>query len=181
MKFSKCLTGFALAALILPAAYAHNSATLSKASQSIANLQSVLAAAKKNTDVPVLFPHLVPQNNNAHYYAYLEPAQTANGADYVIDIDSTVDCHGAHYCNIGSVRAERGGNPQLMYNMQNQEITVAVQLDKQQKAYFTPSHAMADNFPAQIQWRAANILYTISWDTNQAIMIAMANSTIKKQ
>lgn len=142
--------------------------------KTIQNLTEVIAKLEANTNVSVLFPKKIPLAKT--YYAYGE----ITNSGYVIYIDATPTCHGIHACNIGSVTAVTGGNPQIYYDMQNRELTVPVKLQVGTKAYFTPGHAMGDYWPPMLVWRKQNVLYKITWQLDAKIarqaLIAMANS-----
>lgn len=156
-----------------------NSPSMVSANTIIQGLDNAVAQIKLKTTVPVIFPTIIPTNQNLHtYFANSDLSQMQNGIDYTINVDATQNCSGAHYCNIGYVRAQKGGNPQVNYDMHNKQLTVSVILANNTKAYFTPGHAMADFFPAEIQWRDKNILYTLTWNTDQNSIIKMANSAI---
>lgn len=176
-----------LLGFISPVFASINQTSMLNASTTIQGLADTINTAKKNSDIPIIFPRLIAQQTaNAatdqtkpQYFAYTPSAPSQDGVSYVIYVDAAADCHGAHYCNIGYIQAEKGGNPQIFYDLKNNEITKPVPLKNKIKAYFTPGHAMADYFPAEIQWRNKNILYTISWNTNRENIIKMANSAIE--
>jgi len=146
--------------------------------KAIQNLTNVIAKLKANSDVAVLFPKKIPANKTTYY---------ANGeltnSGYVIYIDTTPTCHGVHVCNVGSVTAITGGNPQIYYDMQNKELTVPVRLADGTKAYITPGHAMGDYWPTMLVWRKQRVLYKIIWQLDPKIerkaIIAIANSMSK--
>lgn len=147
------------------------------ANKLIQNLPKTIAKLQKQTSVPVLFPKQIPKN--PQYKNYYATGKITNSG-YVIYVDSTKDCNGVHACNIGSITAAIGGNPQIYYDMQNKELTVPVKLKNNIKAYYTPGHAMGDYWPTMIVWRDKNVLYTIVWQINPNIerqaIVAMANS-----
>lgn len=156
----------------------NNLCQLEPVTQKIPQIDTSLAGIKKQTALPVIFPQLLPKNNsNTSLFIYVEPIQ-ANGK-YTIDIDSTADCHGTHYCNFGAVQAEKFAKPILYTDMQNRNITVPVKLTPKISGYFTPGHAMGSYFPANIQWQNKEILFSITYDTTKENLIAMANSAIE--
>jgi hypothetical protein len=132
------------------------------AHQAIDHLDASLAILAKKTDIPVRFPQQIPSPTELqHYYLYIE---TLSPHRYLISVDSTPDCRGARYCNVGSVMASKGENPQIQYGMDNQELTVPVQLALKKVGYFTPAHSMADFWPSQLEWREKGVLYSLSWN-----------------
>lgn len=175
---------FAAFALMSSPCYALNNSLVSlvAAKSAIQDLTNTLAELKKKTNVPVIFPNVVPPpSNNVKYYASSDLSAVSNGIAYTINVDSSKDCNGAHYCNIGSLRAEQGGNPQIFYDRNNKEITVIVALSNKTKGYYTPGHAMGDYFSPNLQWRNKNVLYTLSWNQNlnsaeRDTLIRMVNS-----
>lgn len=143
----------------------------------IQDLEKTLQEVKQHSKVPVLFPTLVPKDPaDKPYFASSDLSAQKYGISYLINIDKTKDCKGVHACNIGYVKAEQGGNPQVYYDLHNKELTTALMLPHHIKAYYTPGHAMGDYSPANIQWRDKNILYTIIWPTERDALVKMANS-----
>lgn len=160
---------FCLAANLVPA----NSITL--------NLTTATNAAIKNSDVPVLYPQVLPKNSNIDKYFVFSDSRPSSYV-YAINFDPTRDCQGAHYCNMGTIYAQKNGYPQILFDNNNKEITQVITLANHQKAYFTPGHAMADYWNPQVQWRAKNVLYTLAWkDAVKNDLIQMANSAILAQ
>ncbi len=150
------------------------------ASQQIKGLQPVLTTIRQKAKVPVLFPRVIPQDRpGVVYYASTEQLPVTAGGGYVVNVDFTATCQGAHYCNVGSMRAEYQGKPELMRDRQNKVITQLVKLPGNQIAYFTPGHAMGSYFSPSLQWRQGPALYTLTWDdhfANKEAFLAMANS-----
>lgn len=151
--------------------------------QGMPELKQTLAALKEQTKLPIIFPQKIPAlPKQAGYYIYTiaEPGNSR----YMISIDKTQDCHGKHNCMIGNLTAVTGQIPKVYYSMDNQEITVPVPLAGGKKGYFTPSHAMADFWSPQIEWRDGNVLYRLSWNLvahspEKEMLVTMANSIIK--
>ncbi|MGD9107787.1 MAG: hypothetical protein PVI75_01270 [Gammaproteobacteria bacterium] len=154
---------------------------------SIVGLPRAIAKVKKKSTLPILFPKQVPVDPEIKtYYASTSLTNIPLGINYIINVDRTKKCNGAHYCNIGMLQAESKANPQMYYDRNHQEITVPVKLDKDFKGYFTPSHAMGDFWPAMLQWRNNGTLYTLSWNVNpqakeKYALIKMANSIIAQE
>lgn len=155
--------------------------------KSIIGLPKVIEQAKKTSSVPVIFPKKIPADSQIKtYYASASLTNIPHGVNYMINIDRTKDCHGAHYCNIGSLYAETNANPQIHYDRNHHEITMSVKLHHNYKGYFTPSHAMGDFWPAILQWRNNGTLYTLSWNVNppakeKKALTEMANSIIAQE
>lgn len=166
--------------LASPAAMATAAEGMVKASSQIKNLQPVLTAAQQGAKVAVLFPKVIPQGKQGvNYYASTEQLPVTAGGGYVVNIDFTASCQGAHYCNVGSMLAEYGGKPKLMRDRQNKIITQVVELPGGQMAYYTPGHAMGSYFAPNLQWRQGKALYTLIWDDHVAdkqALVVMANS-----
>ncbi len=150
---------------------------LISATEAIQNLSDAVNTAKKDSNARVVFPQLVPKASKP-YFASVDATAKTRGASYVINIDKTKTCNGVHVCNVGYVQAELRGNPQIYYDINNKEITEPVMLANHIKGYFTPGHAMGDFFPASIQWRDRDVLYSITWQTDRDTMIKIANSAI---
>lgn len=130
---------------------------------SIPAFQKSIALLKEKTKLPIIFPKKIPVFPDlTGYYVHVETQ--SNGTHYTISIDTTPDCEGKHNCTIGSLTASTGDNPQVYYSMDNKELTVPVSLTGGRKGYFTPSHAMADFWAPQIEWRDGNVLYRLSWN-----------------
>jgi len=150
---------------------------------SIAGLQQVIIKVQKKTKLPVIFPKKIPYDPKIKtYYASTYLTNIPYGVNYIINVDRTKKCHGAHYCNIGKLQTEKKADPRIYHDMNNKEITAPVKLALNHKGYFTPSHAMGDYWPAIIQWRDKDVLYILSWNIDKAkektALIKMANSII---
>lgn len=155
--------------------------------QSIIGLPQVIKKTKKASTLPVIFPKKIPIDPEIKtYYASVSLTNIPHGVNYIINVDRTKKCHGAHYCNIGMLFVETNANPQVRYDRNHREITIPVKLDNNYKGYFTPSHAMGDFWPAMLQWRNNGTLYTLSWNVNpptkeKDALIDMANSIIAQE
>lgn len=184
MKLSQILmTG--LVTFSLQSAFAFDETQdMVSASDQINNLTSVLAAAKKDAKVTVEFPAIIPETkNNVKYFASLDQASKQYGFSYMINVDSTADCHGVKYCNVGMVTARVNAKVDMQTDRKNKVITVPVDLADGLKAYYTPGHPMGDYFPASIQWMDNDVLYMISWNVQSTseeltrfLLTTMANS-----
>ena len=142
MRFKKCTVALVTLFLNSLVFAQQGDSQLIDAHDVIDHLDVSLAGLAKKTDIPVRFPQQVPLSSKVqHYYLYIE---TLAPHRYLISVDSTPDCHGAHYCNVGSVMASNGDNLQIYYGMDQKELTVPVQLALKKVGYFTPAHSMAD-------------------------------------
>ncbi|MDO8954759.1 MAG: hypothetical protein Q7V63_07915 [Gammaproteobacteria bacterium] len=181
-KFSiiACVT---LACLSFNSAYAYGNKSM-VSSISINGLSTVLASLQKESDLAVQFPQKMPKPAKpTQYYAYLEPSMSSYDNGYRIDVDTTATCHGIKTCNVGSFSTQKGGQVSMQTDMAKKPITVQVHLVHHQSAYFTPSHAMGDYWPAMIQWVDQGVLYSISWNTpslknEQTQLMQMADTVI---
>lgn len=153
---------------------------MATAKKAIDNLPSTLTKLTLKTDAEIVFPHKVPVTSGKKYYAFAQSTKSG----YIIYVDSTPECHGVHTCNIGSIVAQKAGNPQIYYDMLNKEITVPVKLDRGFKGFYTPGHAMGDYWPPRLEWRRDNILYSLSWQLDNTsaedTLIHMANTTLAR-
>lgn len=146
----------------------------------IPGFEKTMALLKEQTKLPIIFPKKVTVFPDLKGY-YLHVETQSGGARYTISIDTTPDCQGKHNCTIGSLTASTGDNPQIYYSMDNKELTVPVSLSNGKKGYFTPSHAMADFWAPQIEWRDGNTFYRLSWNLSaklpeKEILINLVNS-----
>jgi len=150
----------------------------------IEGLDKTLAQAKKESGVPVEFPAFIPKSKqDKKYYASNDANAKSSGFSYMINVDSTPDCNGVKYCNVGVFSAKTADKPDMMTDRNNKVITKSVMLADGTTAYYTPGHAMGDYFPATIQWTDNKQLYSISWNSQlklpeveKAALITMANS-----
>ncbi len=125
----------------------------------------------------VLLPETVPAPKPGNHY-FVSSEIKPNTLDYSVFFDASADCHGSHHCSLGQLATEFQGSPSIYYNRNNQEITQRIMLAKNAPAYFTPSHAMGDFWPARVEWRCGNSLYTLSWSLppkdEKAALLTMA-------
>ncbi len=157
-------------------------------SAQVQNLEAVLQEVKKSTPLPVLFPTTIASSPAGAYYAYARSDAPKDYA-YIIYVDSTKECHGAHDCNIGSVSAEPGAAIKKEFGIDRDDMdwskrkeikTTPLKLDQNITGTYTPGHAEADYWPAKVQWVHENVLYTIKWSTTESpqAFTQMANSAI---
>jgi hypothetical protein len=175
----KKIAFFVSSLFFIHTAFATN-VTLLPAKQLIKNLPSVIFNLKETTKETILFPKKVP-NHPKKLFASAELSKKSSEILYRINIDSTENCHGVHYCNIGSMTATTKAPDK---SMKNKIITTTVKLANGLTGQFTPGHAMADYWPPQLTWRDKNRWYTLTWNvtvqgmSEKDLLVAMANSAI---
>lgn len=150
--------------------------------EAIINYSAFMQKLPAGNKIPIVLPSRIMLINQKKVYAYFEQPDDNH---YIISFDSTENCHGAKYCNQGSIQAKLAANPQVYYDMQNKELTKRILLNDARPGYFTPSHAMADYWPAMMVWRNDNILYSLSWrlpstqrNVQETLMREMANDVM---
>lgn len=156
------------------------------ATSAIQNLEATLA--KTNTMIEadkrftqkqptsmVSFPSQVPVTN-ADNKLYANVDKYADNG-YVINVDASADCAGAHYCNTGSLVIQKDQKVVV-----DKKATAKTTLTNGIQGYFTHGGAKADYWPATIQWRNGTILYTLGWKDieDKKAYIKMANSVIEQ-
>lgn len=143
----------------------------------IVNLLSTLTDLKSQTILPVYFPNQVPKHPTLkNLYAYVDPELVTKNS-YTISIDSTNTCKGAHYCEVGALQVSTSGEPKIYQNMENQNITKSVTLNSDQRASYTPGHALADYWPPMLEWRAGDYFYQLNWQVkNESTLLNTAKS-----
>jgi hypothetical protein len=149
----------------------------------VKNLDRVMQQAQAKSGKPVIFPGQIPIDKSIkQYYASASLTNVPLGVNYRINIDRKKKCNGAHYCNIGTLQVENKGQPQIFHDRNGKKITYPVKLALNYIGYFTPGHAMADYWPAMLQWRDNSTMYTITWNIDpkkeRVAIINMANSII---
>ncbi|MEK6731634.1 MAG: hypothetical protein AABY34_05610 [Pseudomonadota bacterium] len=141
------------------------------------DLINQMQQAKSKINMTFVFPQKISCRNKI-YFSDID----INRNGYTINIDSTKTCHGTKVCHVGHLQAEQSAYPSIYYDRQDNAITWPVHLKNQVLGYFTPSHAMGDFWPAQLQWRQNFVLYTLSWNLEalnaKKNLIEMANSMI---
>ena len=144
----------------------------------IVNLNASLTSLQSKTDLPLMFPKQVPQTSGLKkLYVSFDPTLVNNNS-YWISIDSSKDCQGAHYCNIGSLKVARIGDPQIYYAMNKQALTKTINLSSRQKAYYTPGHAMGDYWPPMLEWRDQKYFYQLIWQVDSANVLIQTAQTV---
>lgn len=164
-------------------AYAAN-VNMVNAAANVRNLSTSLLAIEMLLKTPAIFPAIIPAPVSAMtvYYASVNLNSPNRSIKYVLNIDASPQCHGAHYCNIGSLMAQIDVAPQAA----GQGTTKTVALNNSVLGFYTAGSAAGDYFPAQLQWLSGNMLYTLSWNLPQAVndsdqqnaFVQMANSAL---
>lgn len=150
----------------------------------IVDFEKTVLTANKKAHVPVEVPAFIPKPTGVKkYFASLDANSHQYGFEYMINVDSTSNCHGAKYCNVAILSAQKTDKVDMMKDKNNKAITKAVMMADGTNAYYTPGHAMGDFFPASIQWVDNKVLYKITWNAGkesasdmQDYLVTMANS-----
>lgn len=153
---------------------------LQSANNTITGLDEAISAAKTTSHLSVVFPAEVPTSANKLY-----ASENSRKDFWAIQIDSTSTCHGAHFCNIGTITGKAKGTINEMYmdmKSKKQIQKESVMLADGTSAYFTPGHAEADWHNPSLEWQFKDISYSLTWaitnDDAQKILITMANSAM---
>lgn len=170
-----------------------SSSNLVLAENSIIGLKETIETLKKLSPIPVLFPSKIPRSNMDHLYAS-QSSYSDYKKSWIINIDATANCHGAHICNVGSLMANKSGVLSKTYEYHDNGPDLkkgekeVVQLAKGYIGYFTPGHALADYWPQSLEWQMDGILYTLSWkettdnmENEKKTMISMVNLAINSE
>lgn len=150
--------------------------TLVSTNQAVKNLASTINTVKTKTTLAVVFPTVVPQSKTPYYASYW----MGRGQRYTLNIDTSAACHGAHYCNTGSLAAVENGKPHMYAAKNHQILTVPVNLANHTKGFYTPGHAMGDYWPPMLEWQQGSVLYRLTWnDASSKDLMSMANTVIE--
>jgi hypothetical protein len=133
--------------------------------------QAVVQSIKQ----PLKLPTTIPGNKRQPLFA----AADVEKGDYTIFFDTTDECQGAHYCNVGSIGMHHNAKLEKITAF-NKVLTEIITLPNGKIAYFTPSHNAADHWPAMIEWKQGDAVYSISWDLpesqEKSTLVKMATS-----
>ncbi|MEO8402754.1 MAG: hypothetical protein ABI597_13365 [Gammaproteobacteria bacterium] len=145
----------------------------------INNLDAVLKNAKNNSNMSVIFPAEVPTS-----HVKLYASETSRSDFWAIYIDSTADCNGAHFCNVGYIMAQNKGKIEQIYfdmkthtKIKKQSIMLADGLP----AVYTPGHAEGDWHNPSLEWKLDDVAYMLTWQNGVNIkkaLVTMANSAM---
>lgn len=151
------------------------------ATMNVRNLAKILTSMKAQSSTPVVFPASIPAPSpSVVYYASQNLNLPNKTIKYIISVDSSPQCNGASYCNVGAVMAQSAVAPKVDPKLGTQSVTLANDL----VGFYTPGHAEGDYFPAKLQWLDNTVLYTLIWRMpagltqaqEQQTFIQMANS-----
>lgn len=149
---------------------------LVSSNQYVQNLAPTMRTVKTKTKLPVVFPTMVPKPKAQYYASYW----MGRGQRYTLNIDASAACHGAHYCNIGSLTAIENGKPHMYSSKSHQLLTVPVNLANHAHGFYTPGHAMGDYWPPMLEWQQGTVLYRLTWnDASSKDLMSMANTVIE--
>ena len=159
-------------------------AELMAANKLIPNLSSQLVEFQTQcaANCKIVFPNSLPQRKEIkQYFLSFERIKSPAREGYLIYIESTKNCHGVKYCNLGVVQVTNEDKPQMYRNIDNKVITQKVKLGDHVTGYFTPSHAIGDYWPAMMEWKKGKLLYHLSWQFQQGqnekqLIMNMVNS-----
>ncbi len=151
----KCITIIGLMIMTVSAMAASQWLASDKA---VLNYLEAMNNVKSIKDVPINMPKALPGDKT-----YYMTVKKVHHNQFNIYFDSTKKCNGVKTCSVGSILLIKMGNPQIYYNRDNKAITQEVILKNGHKAYFTPAHAMADYWPARMEWRQGPWLLQLNW------------------
>lgn len=161
-----------------------------KAQFGLAHFNTALDQAKSKIDFPenmsnkkraaasfVAFPQWIPTIQGKAYAHFIVLQDKRR---YAIEAASDPVCDLRKTCLLGSLSLEWGGNPTIYYDRENREKTKRLLLHRGVFGYYTPGFAMADFWPARLEWRYHEVLYTLTWQSveNQGAFVRMANSIL---
>lgn len=146
-----------LLTLVSSTALASSESVWQSADALIPGYQKPLNAFNAKADCRLVLPKKLLSPKSGRYYLYLEH----NASGKVAYIDYSADCHGAHYCNAGSLSVKR----------------VAQSTDASFR--FHGPRVGADYHSPQLAWSKGYCEFTLIWDTNKSNLLSMARS-IKK-
>ncbi|MEH3148430.1 MAG: hypothetical protein PGN34_24600 [Methylobacterium frigidaeris] len=137
---------------VIPAARADPSVV---PAETAAGYAQAVAEARRRAGFAFAVPTRIPRSGGP-LHAYAMPLFGAG--DTIVSFDHSADCHGARYCSAGSFSVSRRPIAHER-DRTGQPITRSLA----DGLFFTPEHAMADSFPAQVQWQSGGLTYTMAW------------------
>lgn len=169
MKFLAVLLGLIMSTAALADSNWKNS------EKAVLNYLEAIGKVQKIKDVPISMPKSLP--NHGTYYMSVKKLRHNQ---YMISFDNSKNCKAVKTCNVGSVIATKYQNPEIYYNRNNKAITEQVILSDKTKAFFTPAHAMADYWPARLEWRSGPWLLQLNWNIKnqqdeKQVLVKLAN------
>lgn len=157
-------------------ALTHLTATLAQARAKI-KFTPAFSAEQRPDSLFVAFPEKIPAPGHKAFakLIILEPHER-----YALEAALTPDCALVKTCLLGSLTLQRGENPTIYHDRDNQEVTTPVVLHHGIHGYYTRGFSLADFWPARLEWRFHQVLYTLSWQDldDQKAFVEMANSVI---
>jgi len=159
-------------------------------SEAISNLPAALAEAEakmeytkafSDTKLPnhlfVAFPEEIPRPLRKAYAHFI----TLKAQDsYAIEVAATPTCDLGKSCLLGDLSFQLRANPTIYYDGDNKLATTPVVLHHGIQGFYTRGYPMADFWPAKLEWRYREVLYTLTWHNfeNKKAFVLMANSVV---
>jgi hypothetical protein len=153
----------------------------------ITGLAKTLSDVKQASPLAVMFPTQVPFSTKTPKL-YSSQSSYFTDPDYkkywIINVDASADCNGAHYCNVGTLSAEKDGKLETKYDIAlNKSLAKQeIKLNNGTTAYLTPGHAGADYQATTVEWQKNNVLYKLTWNIEakdeKAVIVDMVNSAL---
>lgn len=159
-------------------------------SEYISNLDATLAEAKSKiiytrfssgaplpSDLFVAFPAKIPFSGLKAYANFIT---LKAGDSYAIEVANKPACEMSKSCLSGSLMLQWKANPTIYYDSEDKQATLPLVLHHGIQGFYTHGFAMADFWPARLEWRYKEVLYTLSWanQESQQVFVQMANSVI---
>lgn len=150
-------------------------------SHTLNNFDQTIQKVKSLTTLPIEFPAQVPQDvkKAATLYMNYDPSSTTS-TGYTLYVDSTPDCQGAHYCNIGTLQVSNTGSPEQYQDISHHLITKTIKVSGNVTVYYTPGHALGDYWSPVAEWQNNGRFYHLSWDLAnsdaQSVLLQMVQS-----
>jgi hypothetical protein len=150
--------------------------TLAEAKAKIQYTQS-FSGGKLPSNLFVAFPDKIPFSTT-HLYADFISLKSGDG--YVLEVAAKPGCEMSKACTVGKLLLQWRANPVIYYDLHNKQATTPVLLHQGIQGFYTHGFPMADFWPANLQWRYKEVLYTLTWANleNKKMFVQMANSII---
>ena len=141
----------------------------------VINFNEVIQVIESTIKAPVVLPRKVFATGKQELYASYDII----GQDYYVAFNTTPDCLGQKFCNIGHFNGRLNAKPEKIIGPFGSTLSKVIKLRNGKKAFFTPSHAGASFFPPILEWQTSGRLFHLSWRINnkneQKSMLAMAD------
>lgn len=130
--------------------------------------QPILAAVKRQTDLPLLLPTFIPvSKDDPKLYASSEKGEDG----YYIELSFAPDCEGADVCHLGGVEGHAATT--------NSPSGKKVKLVQGVTGYFVDASCGANCSDSTLSWRQNSVTYTVSIKAGkEGDLVKMANSAI---